>query len=252
MITTHDDGRLRILTFDRPEALNAFDDAGFRALGSELDRARDDAGVACVLLTGTGRAFTAGMDLKSSGTGLAEGEEPGFLPFARALLAFDKPLLAAVNGIAVGIGTTVLLHCDIVLASPSARFRVPFTRLGVVPEAASSLLLPAAIGWQAAAEWLYTSDWLHAEQAAALGFVLRVVPDAELMTQALHLAQRIAAMPITSLRETKRLMKATRDDSIAAANQREQDAFLTMIGQPANIEGVTAVFERREPDFSKL
>lgn len=142
-------------------------------------------------------AFTAGMDLKSSGTGLAEGEEPGFLPFARALLAFDKPLLAAVNGIAVGIGTTVLLHCDIVLAAPSARFRVPFTRLGVVPEAASSLLLPAAIGWQAAAEWLYTSDWLHAEQAAALGFVLRVVPDAELMTQALHLAQRIAAMPIT-------------------------------------------------------
>lgn len=252
MIDRHDEGRVRILTFNRPESLNAFDDQGFRDLGNALDSAREDSGVACVLVTGTGRAFTAGMDLKSSGSGLAEGEEPGFVPFARSLVAFDKPLLAAVNGLAVGIGTTLLLHCDIVFASPTARFRVPFTRLGVVPEAASSMLLPASMGWQAAAEWLYTSDWMDARTAAENQFVRRVIPEEQLLEASLQLAQRIAAMPITSLQATKQLMKAARHDALVAAHEREQQAFLSMIGQPANIEGVTAVFERREPDFSNL
>lgn len=252
MITTTDLNRVRTLVFNKPESLNAFDDQGFRDLGAALEAASSDPNVACLVLTGAGRAFSAGMDLKSSGADLAPGEEPGFLPFARALLAFDKPLLAAVNGLAVGIGTTVLLHCDIVFASTEARFRVPFTRLGVVPEAASSLLLPAAMGWQAAARLLYTSDWLTAADAKAHGLVLEVHEPDALLESIGGLAQRIAAMPISSLRATKTLLKAARDTEVVNANDREQSAFMQMIGQPANVEGITAFVERREPDFSLL
>lgn len=252
MIDIHDHGRVRELVLNRPEALNAFDDAGFRQLGLELDRANTDPTVACVLLTAVGRAFSAGMDLKSSGSALAPGEEPGFLPFARSLFAFEKPLLAAVQGLAVGIGTTVLLHCDIVFAAPEARFRVPFTRLGVVPEASSSVLLPAAMGWQAASKWLYTSDWLSADEAQASGFVLEIHDQDDLHREIRDLAQRIASMPITSLQATKRLLKAARDSNVMEANDREQTAFMSMIGQPANVEGVMAFVERREPDFSGL
>jgi enoyl-CoA hydratase/carnithine racemase len=147
-----------------------------------------------------------------------------------ALGTFDKPLVAAVNGAAVGIGFTMLPHCDLVLAGESARFRTPFAEMGVPPEAASSYLFPAAMGWQRAAEVLFTSPWLDAEGAVAAGIALRTVPDAELLDEAVALAAAVAAAPLPALRAIKATMLAARADAVAAARSREDSAFARTLG----------------------
>ncbi|HET6774904.1 MAG TPA: enoyl-CoA hydratase/isomerase family protein [Acidimicrobiales bacterium] len=222
---------VRVLTLDRPGALNAFDSALYRAAGAALDAARGDDGVTVVVLTGAGRAFSAGQDLGEMAR-LAAGEqvESGFPVLLDALQRFDKPLVAAVNGPAVGIGFTLLPHCDLVLAAAGARFRSPFAELGVPPEAASSYLFPARMGWQRAAEVLFTSPWLDAGEAVACGIALRVVPDERLMDEALDLAGSIAAAPLAALRAIKATMLAGRADAVAAARAREEAAFARVLG----------------------
>jgi enoyl-CoA hydratase/carnithine racemase len=157
-----------------------------------------------------------------------------------------------VNGIGVGIGMTMLLHCDMAIMASNARLRAPFVPLGVVPEAAGSLLMPVVMGNQRAAEKLYTGEWISADEAVATGLALRVVAPEELMPAALDLAHRIAKMPVASLRATKKIVVAGRIDAVRAARAREDLAFRDMIGKPANMEAIMAFLEKREPDFSQL
>jgi enoyl-CoA hydratase/carnithine racemase len=217
-----DDGPVRLLTLDRPEAKNAFNRALYDAVGGALDDAAAHDTVTVCVITGAGDIFSAGQDLKAlAGIKDNPDEAKGFDPFARALAAFDKPLIAAVNGAAVGIGTTLLLHCDLVLASDTARFKLPFVALGLAPEAASSLLLPATIGPQAANYFLLTGDWIDAETAVARGLAWKRYAPEQLLEEALGLAHTIAKAPLEALRNTKQLLQAARADAVQAAHDRE-------------------------------
>ena len=230
-VRVEDRGAVRLLTLDRPDVLNAFDSALYRATAAALEAARADDGVHVVVLTGAGRAFSSGQDLGEMAQ-LAAGEsvESGFPALLDALGSFDKPLVAAVNGVAVGIGFTLLPHCDVVLAAEGARFRTPFAEMGVPPEAASSLLFPERMGWQRAAHVLFTNAWLSAAEAVEHGIALRVVPAEDLLDEAWALAGRIAASPLPALRAIKSTMLAARQPEVAAARRREDAAFAEILG----------------------
>ena len=170
------DGAVVVLTMSRPRQRNAFNRQMWHELRDALRDAQEDPGVHAVVVTGTAGAFSAGQDLSE----MTGADDPGFGAFMDRLCAFDKPLLAAVNGVGVGIGLTLLLHCDVVYIAEGARLRPPFVALGVVPEAASSYLLPATIGWQRAAEVLLTADWIDARRAVELGLASRLCTPDEL------------------------------------------------------------------------
>ncbi len=238
---------VRTLVFDRPEARNAFDAQQYRLLTDALDRAAEDDLVKVVILTGAGEAFTAGQDLSEMAmpaAGATEGEHP-FGACLDRVIEFDKPLLAAVNGVGVGLGLTILLHCDVVYIAKGARLRVPFGSLGVVPEAASRYLLPLRVGHQAAAEILYTADWVSSERAVEIGLAARELSGDQLLPELNALAARIAQHPIGSLRHTKRLVRACDADAIRAARAREDDAFRERIGSPENLEAIRSFFAKR-------
>jgi enoyl-CoA hydratase/carnithine racemase len=247
-------GRVRVLTLNRPDALNAFNDALYTALGKALADAAAAADVAVVVITGTGRAFSAGQDLAelSDGRSHEQRQLDGFGPFIRALESFPKPLMAAVNGLGIGIGMTMLPHCDLVLVSETARLRAPFAALGLTAEASSSSLLPQRMGWQAAAHALFSARWLDADEAVRTGMAYRKCADADLMAQTLVLAAEMAAMPVASLVATKRLMLDARLPLSQAARAREDAAFGPLVGGPANREAVAAFGEKRKPDFTGL
>lgn len=253
--------RVRLVTFDRPEARNAFDTALYSGVADALDEAagRDD--IAVVVLTGEGSAYSSGQDLAEMGrlgdptkradTG-AEAAEHGFRRFIVAIEAFPKPIVAAVNGVAVGVGTTMLPYCDIVLVSETARFRLPFASLGVVPEAGSTFTLPTVMGWQAAAHAFFTAEWFDADEALATGLARKICSPDTLVDEAVAVAGAIAKMPVVSLVETKRLLLATRLDAARAARAREEEVFSRLTGAPANREAITAFLEKREADFTNL
>jgi enoyl-CoA hydratase/carnithine racemase len=236
------------LTINRPEKRNAFDTPTYDALAAALRAAADDDAVRVAVVTGAGQAFSAGQDLAEMGTlatGGGGGETHGFPHLMDALTAFDKPLLAAVNGVGVGIGFTMLLHCDLVYFADTARLRLPFVPLGVVPEAASSHLLPLTIGWQHAAELIYTGDWIDAQRAVALGLGVGCVAAAALVPTVRALAARIATAPLAALRESKRLLLATRADAVRAARAREDAAFARRIGSIENTGAIEAFLAGR-------
>jgi enoyl-CoA hydratase/carnithine racemase len=222
VLRIEDDGAVRLLTLDRPEARNAFNRELYGAVRGALDDATEDDSVTACVITGAGDIFSAGQDLKALGRLKDDPEEAkGFDPFIRTMAAFDKPLLAAVNGAAVGVGTTMLPHCDLVLVSDTARFKLPFVALGLVPEAGSSLLLPAVIGSQAAAYYLLTGDWIEAEEAVARGLAWKRCAPETLLEETLTLARRIAEAPLEAVRNTKRLLQAARADTLTSAFDRE-------------------------------
>ena len=222
VLRIEDDGAVRLLTLDRPEARNAFNRELYGAVRRALDDAAEDDTVTVCVITGAGDIFSAGQDLKALGNLKNNPEEAkGFDPFTRSLAAFDKPLIAAVNGAAVGVGTTMLPHCDLVLVSDTARFKLPFVALGLVPEAGSSLLLPAGIGSQAAAYYLLTGEWMEAEEAVVRGLAWKRCAPEKLLEETLALARRIAEAPLEAVRNTKRLLQAARSDAITAAFDRE-------------------------------
>lgn len=240
------------LTMNRPERKNAFNNPLYKAFAAALQEAQQDDDVHVVVVTGTGGAFSAGQDfseMSSAPTG--DGGPHGFQILMDTLCSFDKPIIAAVNGVAVGIGMTMLLHCDVVYLGESVRMRCPFVTLGVVPEAASSYLLPAIIGFQRAAEVLYTAQWVDAQRALELGLAARVVPDGEVLAVAQAKAAEIAVHPPRAVQHSKQLLLATRADAVRAAREREDEAFKVRIGSPENIEAITAFFEKRTPDFRK-
>jgi enoyl-CoA hydratase/carnithine racemase len=248
------DGGVLVVTMNRPDKKNAFDRTMWRDMRDTLDEARDDDSVRCVVVTGAGNAFTAGQDLAEMGaidTADAESEN-GFSAFMDRLCAFDKPLIAAVNGVGVGIGMTMLLYCDYVYIAEGARLRAPFVTLGVVPEAASSFLLPAVIGYRNAIDLLFESDFIDARRAVELGLATALCSAEQLLPAALERARHLASKPLGSLRRTKQLVMATRDEQIKAARAREDAAFVGRIGSPENVEAITAFFEKRQPDFSNV
>jgi len=250
VLEAREDGVL-LLTLNRPDRKNAFDETMWREARDALADAQADDAVRAVIVTGAGEAFSAGQDLGQMAA-RPDNEPPGFPGFMDRLTAFDKPLLAAVNGVGVGIGLTMLLHCDVVWMAAEARLRAPFIPLGVVPEAASSYLLPLQLGHQRAAEMLFLAEWIDAQRAVELGIATRVVPRAQLLPEMRALATRIAAQPLGALRWTKRALLAVRADGIRAARGREDAAFAVRVGSPENQEALRAFFEKRPPDFKKV
>lgn len=231
-----DHGAVRVLTFNRPGKKNAFNQALWYAVARALTEAADDEDVSCVILTGAADSFTAGQDLgEMADTSVFQsGEEPGYRVLMPVLDVFPKPLLAAVNGVGVGIGLTILPHCDIVVIAEEARLKAPFASLGVTTEASASLMLPTVLGWQRAAELLFTEPWIDGPTAVEIGLALRCVPRSELLDHVVALGQQIAAFPLPSLMATKRLMVAGRVDAVRAARAREEAEFEVLVGAMAN------------------
>jgi len=236
---------VRLVTWNRPEALNALNDELWDATRDALVSAQVDPELRCVVLTGTGRAFTAGQDPTEmmSPPDHDDDEVHGYRGLIPVLETFDKPLLAAVNGLGLGIGATLLPYCDIVWIAEGARLKVPFVTLGVTTEAAGSLLLPQRMGWQDAAHFIFTAEWLSAEDAVACGLAWKVSAPDTLLDDALAVARKIGAMPVDSLQTTKRLMVAGRLDAVRAARRREDAEFVRMVGSEAN-EAALAQFLR--------
>jgi len=257
VLQIRDDGRVRIITLDRPDALNAFNEALYDATAEALIDAAASPDIAVVVLTGTGRAFSAGTDVVEMASRTTDPDNfsagvHGFPGLIDQLAAFPKPLVCAVNGLALGIGATLLGYADLALMSTDARVRCPFTDLAVAPEAASSYLLPLLLGRQQASWLLMSSEWFSADDCARMGLVWRVVEPEHLLDQTLAAARVLAAKPIASLVETKRTIVAAHRDLIAAARRREDTAFARLLGQPANLEAFTALAERRPPDFAAV
>ena len=251
-----DDSRVRTLTLDRPDALNAFNEALYDATAQALLDAAEDPTVAVVLLTGNGRAFSAGTDLLemhrlATDPDFERGTH-GFLGLLDALVAFPKPLICAVNGLGLGIGATVLGFADLAFMSSTARLKCPFTSLGVAPEAASSYLMPLLLGRQDAAWLLLSAEWVDAEQAREMGLVWRVCEPDDLLAEARRHAEVLAARPISSLMAVKRTMTEPLRSEIAAARERENAAFAELMGGPANLEALAAFAEGCEADFTAL
>ena len=257
MLNVEDDGRVRIITLDRPNALNAFNETLYDATTVALSQAAASPEVAVVVLTGAGRAFSAGTDVVEMASrvtdpsGFRAGEH-GFPGMVDQLAAFPKPLICSVNGLALGIGATLLGFADLVLMSSDARIRCPFTDLAVAPEAASSYLFPLLMGRQEASWLLLSSAWLSAADCARIGLAWRVTPAEQLLEETMTVAQALAAKPIASLIETKRTIVAAHRDQIAGARKREDVAFARLLGEPANREALTALAERRSPDFAAV
>jgi enoyl-CoA hydratase/carnithine racemase len=240
-----DDAAVRTLTFCRPEAANAFNGALYRATTSALRTAATDDSVSVVVLTGRGTTFSAGTDLVEMAamvSGLDEAADDAGHPFAEfidALSNFPKPLLAAVNGAGVGLGLTMLLHCDLVLMAKDARLRVPFSAMGVAPEAASSYLLPRRTGRQQAALTLFTSRWLSADEAVTQGLALTTCRPETLLLETLEIARAIAIHPLPSLMAIKELLLDAEREGVARARAGEDAAFARLLRQPGMGEGVT-------------
>ncbi len=236
VLLVEDAGGVRTLTFNRPSSMNAFNQELWYAAAAALEEAAADDDIRCVLLTGTGRAFCAGQDLaEMADPSVFEGQEPGYNRFMPVLESFPKPVVAAVNGVGVGIGLTMLLHCDLVLISDVARLKVPFISLGVTTEASASVMMPTVMGWQRAAEVLFTEPWIDAEQAVADGIALRSVPQDRLMDEASALAAHIGSLPLGPVVATKQLMLDGRLGAVTSARLRELEAFQVLVG--AMLEG---------------
>lgn len=245
------DGILRI-DFNRPEKKNAITAAMYQSLAEALESAATDRSVRVVLFGSTSAIFTAGNDLGDFRSNPPRSGDTPVFRFLRGLSLAEKPLVAAVPGPAVGIGTTMLLHCDFVVAAQGARFHMPFVDLALVPEAASSYLLPRLAGWQSAAEMLMLGTPVSAERAHAIGFVHTVVDPAALESTAMDIARTLAAKPPEALRLTKRLMKDGLREGVAAALAGEGKVFAERLGTPEAKEAFAAFFEKRKPDFSKF
>jgi enoyl-CoA hydratase/carnithine racemase len=242
-------GAVLEVVFNRPEKKNALTRTMYGAVVEAFRRADDDKAIRVVLLSGAGDTFTSGNDIKDFQVRAETNEPMRASPFLTALSSLATPLVAAVNGAAIGVGTTMLAHADLVIAARSARFEMPFTRLGLVPEAASSLLFPRLLGNQRASALLLLGEAMDAETAREWGFVNQVVADADLMTTARGVAARLAALPPEAVRQTKRLIRHGRDD-VPGRIEEELVLFRERLRSAEAAEAFRAFVEKRKPDFS--
>ena len=240
----------------RPEKKNALTVAMYQAMADALTAAREDTAVRAVLITGQPGVFTSGNDIEDfmarpPGQG-SEGLDSPVFRFMRALLDCDKPVVAAVTGAAIGIGTTLLLHCDLVYVADDARLAMPFVSLGLVPEFASSLLVPQLMGHRRAAEKLLLGDPFTAEQAVECGLANAVLPAGELVNHARRIAERFNALPPGAVREAKQLLRAPQREQVLATIRTEGALFAQRLRSPEATEAFQAFFQKRKPDFSKF
>lgn len=240
------------ITFNRVAKKNSITGAMYLAMASILQQAASSADVRVVLFQGDATVFTAGNDLGDFLNGPKPDENAPPFQFLQALAACPKPIVAAVCGPAVGIGTTMLLHCDLVYAGDNAMFSLPFVNLGFCPEGASSLLLPQLIGHQRACEALLLGDPFMAEAALEIGLVNRVVPPTECNGIAQTQAAKLAAKPLASLIISKKLLKSGQQASVQARIAEEGKLFADLLQQPAAKEAMSAFLEKRKPDFSGM
>ena len=240
------------LTLNRLDKKNSFTAAMYAELAEALRGAADDAAVRVVLFQGHETIFSAGNDIGDFLNKPPSTPDSPVFRFLNAIATFPKPLLAAVCGPAVGIGTTMLLHCDLVYAGDNAMFSMPFVNLGLCPEAASSLLVPRLMGYQRAAEVLLMGDPFMAEAALEVGLVNRVVPPTEANAMAQQQARRLATKPLSSVIETKRLLKASTTPAVLERMREEGAIFGRMLQEPAAKEAFSAFLDKRKPDFSSL
>ncbi len=222
-ITSRREGDTQILTFNRPSKMNALTREMYAGLATGLNEAAGDFGVRAVIITSEGDHFTAGNDISDFLANPPSDEDSDVAKFLGSLLEFPKPLIAAVKGNAVGVGTTMLLHCDVVIASPTAKFSMPFASLGLVPEAGSSYLFPLLVGYQRAAKIFFTGEGFDAESAREMGLVAEIATDP--ISTSLELAKVIAANPPQAMINTKALLKASKHDAVAAVMKAEFELF---------------------------
>ncbi len=238
-----------LLTLNRPDKKNSFNVEQWTAFAAELDAARKNDDVTVVVITGAGTDFSAGQDLRDAGV---PGALLSYRITERAVVDFDKPLVAAAKGVAVGGGATILLHTDVLYVGESLRMRFPFNSLGMAPEFASSYMLQQLIGPKKAAELLYTTEWIDADKAIDTGIATRKFKDDELLQNAMAKATEIAQLPLSSLLETKRCLKLAHKAGIEAALKLEMEAMDRLAGGPASMEAIMAFMEKRKPNFRNL
>ncbi|MHC6227459.1 enoyl-CoA hydratase [Pseudomonas sp. X10] len=246
-----DNGVLTI-AFNRPQKKNALTAAMYQVLASHLQAAAEDRQVRVVLVHGDPDAFCAGNDLGDFLDNPPQAFDAPVWAFLRVLSAFPKPVVAAVSGVAVGVGTTMLLHCDLVYAADNARFSLPFVNLGLCPEAASSLLLPRVMGYPAAAEALLTGEAFDADVALQANLVSRVLPVEQLLDFARLQAGKIADKPAAAVGQAKRLLKMGAAAEVRERIDEEARVFGQMVAGPEAREAFSAFTEKRKPDFSRL
>lgn len=250
--TERSGGVLRI-AINRPEKKNALTGAMYTALAESVERAELDPEVRVLLLHGNGNVFTAGNDLEDFlRKPWKDYEVPPAVRFIRAATDAKKPIVAAIQGVAVGIGVTILLHCDLVYAAQGTSLIAPFINLGIVTEAGSSYLLPATIGYQRAAELLMLGEPFTAERAYEIGLVNSVVPAEELSATAMAVAQKLAAKPAAALRATKELLKRGTREQVHRAIHDELEILTQRLDSPETREALSAFLEKRKPDFSQF
>jgi enoyl-CoA hydratase/carnithine racemase len=251
-ILVHTEGGVTTITLNRLERKNSITLAMYGAMADAIAAADVDPAVRVVVLQGHETVFSAGNDIGDFLNRPASSMESPAFRFLRGLPVFSKPLVAAVCGPAVGIGTTMLFHCDLVYAGDNAAFSMPFVNLGLCPEAASSLLVPQMLGYHRAAEALLLGEPFMAEAALEVGLVNRVVPPTEANGVAQAAARKLAAKPLSALVETKRLMKQGQLQRVLQQMADEGAVFSRLLVEPAAKEAFTAFMEKRNPDFSKL
>jgi enoyl-CoA hydratase/carnithine racemase len=250
-ILTHIDAGVMTITFNRLDKKNSITSSMYAAMADAVEQARTDALVKVVVFQGHETIFSAGNDIGDFLNQPPSTQDSPVFRFLRGIATFEKPLLAAVAGPAVGIGTTMLFHCDLVYAGDNAAFSMPFVNLGLCPEAASSLLAPRMFGYHRAAEALLMGDPFFAEAAQEVGLVNRVVPPTEVNGYAQAQARKLAGKPLSSLIETKRLMKGD-PKPVLDKMAEEGVSFGRMLREPAALEAFGAFMEKRKPDFSKV
>ena len=236
----------------RPEKKNALTRAMYQAMADALAAAGADKAVRSVLITGQPGVFTSGNDIEDFMQHPPSGPDSPVLRFMHALLDVDKPVVAAVTGAAVGIGTTMLLHCDLVYVSDEARLAMPFVSLGLVPEYGSSLLIPALMGQAKAAERLLLGEPFTGSDAVECGIANAVLPATEVVAHARRMAERFNALPPSAVRETKRLMREPLRARIREVMATEAELFGQRRRSPEAMEAFQAFFQKRKPDFSKF
>ena len=247
------DGGVQVVRINRPEKKNALTRAMYDSMTAALNRADADDDIAVHVITGTGGAFTAGNDIGDFAKRAVDlNGSGGASSLIATLPLLKKPIVAAVDGLAIGVGVTMLFHCDLVYASPTASFRTPFLDLGLVMEAGSSLLAPAIMGHQRAFELLCLGEPYSAEDAHRAGFVNRIVPVASLEAEAMKAAHRLAAKPPGALAAARRLLKGQTPQHATARMTEEGTVFAGLLASPEAKEAFAAFLEKRKPDFARL
>lgn len=251
-ILVSQENRILKLQLNRPEKKNALTAEMYSKLAEELEQANTDPQTRVILLTGSGDSFSSGNDLNDFlQNPPQDGSSPVFR-FLKAISTCEKPIVAAVNGIAIGIGTTMLLHCDLVYASETALFQLPFVNLALVPEAAASYLLPQKLGYQKAAELIYLSKKFGAAEAKELGLVNDSFTADALQDNALKVATELSQKAPEALRLSKMLLKRGAAQVVAETMQTEGELFRQRLGSPEAQEVMQAFMQKRQPDFSKF